>query len=228
MAETAFLTGIYAITDPRFMADDTQLLEKVESALQGGLRLLQYRDKTADASKALRQARLLADLCHSYDCLLIINDDAELARASLADGLHLGQGDGCLRHAREFLGTDALLGRTCHASLDLAHQARQDGADYLAFGRCFASGTKPLAPVADLSIFQQARPLGLPCVAIGGITPELAGQVANAGAHMIAAVEGIFATANPALAVRQYHEACAPSFSFNLNEVQHDPLSRTL
>jgi thiamine-phosphate pyrophosphorylase len=228
MAEKTMLTGIYGITDARLMPDDTSLQEKVEAALQGGLKLLQYRDKTADASKALRQARLLADLCRQYDCLLIINDDPELARASLADGVHLGQGDGCLRHARELLGTHALLGRTCHGSLALAHQARQDGADYLAFGRCFPSTTKPLAPATGLGIFAEARTLGLPCVAIGGITPELAGQVANAGAHMIAAVEGIFGAPNPALAVRQYHEACAPSFSFNINEVQHDPLSRTL
>lgn len=231
MTETThLLQGVYAITDTCLMPDDTRLQELAEAALRGGLQLLQYRDKSADASKALRQARLLADLCRSYDCLLIINDDPVLARASEAQGVHLGQDDGVLLHARELLGADAIIGRTCHNSLALAQQAAQEGASYLAFGRCYASGTKPHAPATSLDIFKQARTLNLPLVAIGGITPERAPQVIQAGANLVAAVEGIFAAEDPQQAVQDYHRAFfAPSspLSFLSNEAQHDTLSRT-
>ncbi|MBE0505680.1 MAG: thiamine phosphate synthase [Marinospirillum sp.] len=220
------LSGVYAITDPLLLPDDTQMLERVEAALRGGLSVLQYRDKTADASKALRQARLLSDLCKSYDCLFIINDDPELARACEASGVHLGQGDASLQHARELLGNHFLIGRTCHNSLQLAEQAVQQGADYLAFGRCYPSKTKPDAPAAPLSIFLHTRHLQIPCVAIGGITPMHASEVVQAGASMIAAAEGIFAAADPCQAVLQYRKAFEYSPSF-INEVHHDTLSRT-
>lgn len=220
------LSGVYAITDPLLLPDDTRMQEQVEAALRAGLDLLQYRDKTADASKALRQTRLLADLCKNYDCLLIINDDPELARACEADGVHLGQGDTSLLHARELLGKHRLIGRTCHNSLQLAELAARQGADYLAFGRCYPSNTKPDAPAAPISIFQQAQHLQLPCVAIGGITPQGASTVVQAGASMIAAIEGIFAAPNPCQAVQAYRQAFEfpPSF---INEVHHDTLSRT-
>lgn len=220
------LSGVYAITDPLLLPNDTQMQEQVEAALRGGLSLLQYRDKTADASKALRQARLLADLCKHYDCLFIVNDDPELARAAEAEGVHLGQGDGNLQHARELLGSHFLIGRTCHNSLQLAEQAVQQGADYLAFGRCYPSKTKPNAPAAPLSIFLHTQHLQVPCVAIGGITPQHAPEVVQAGASMIAAAEGIFAATDPYLAVLEYRKAFDYSPSF-INEAHHDTLSRT-
>ena len=222
--------GIYAITDAQLMPEEQLLYSRVESALKGGLALLQYRDKTADASKALRQARELASLCKSYNTLLIINDDPYLARACAADGVHLGQGDGCLSHAREFLGTNKILGRTCHNSKELAEQAAQEGADYLAFGRCYASATKPSAPAAPLSIFSQTAHLGLLRVAIGGInTPERAQEVCRAGANLVAAVEGVFAHKHPEQAVLNYHQALRASFPNSPSiEVNHDSLSRTL
>src|SRR5690606_31238662 len=121
----------------------------------------------------------------------------ELARACEADGVHLGQGDTSLLHARELLGKHRLIGKTCHNNLQLAELAARQGADYLAFGRCYPSNTKPDAPAAPISIFQQAQHLQLPCVAIGGITPQRASAVVQAGASMVAAIEGIFAAPNP-------------------------------
>ncbi|SFC34278.1 thiamine-phosphate pyrophosphorylase [Marinospirillum celere] len=229
MSDRQQLNGIYAITDPQLLPDDTQLFMAVESALKAGLSCLQYRDKKADASKALRQARGLAELCGHYGCLLIINDDVLLAKASGADGIHLGQEDGVLLQARDYLGPDVLIGRTCHNSLQLAEEAKIQGADYLAFGRCYPSSTKPSAPATSLAIFTQAAHLGLPLVGIGGInSPARAAEVKAAGASMIAAVEGIFAQSNPQQAVHQYHQAIKDTLLNSLpTEVQHDSLSRT-
>lgn len=229
MVDRDLLQGLYALTDPQLLADDTQLLSAVEAALRGGLTCLQYRDKQADASKALRQARALADLCQQYPCLFFINDDVLLARACQADGVHLGQGDGSLIHARELLGQQAIIGRTCHASLSLAQTAAQEGADYIAFGRCYPSSTKPTAPATNLAVFRQAAHLGLPLVAIGGInTPERAAEVKAAGASLVACVEGFFAHSDPELRVRSYHQALAQTpFTSSPIEVSHDSLSRT-
>lgn len=223
------LQGIYAITDNRLLCSDTQLFDAVEAALRGGLACLQYRDKQADASKALRQARGLSELCKSYSTPFIINDDVQLAKACQADGVHLGQSDGSLLHARELLGSQVLVGRTCHANLQFAEQAAAEGADYLAFGRCYPSQTKPFAPAARPSIFAQAAHLGLPRVAIGGInTPAKAAEIQAAGAELIAAVEGIFAQPDPEMAVRAYHQALEASFpNSSPTEVHHDSLSRT-
>lgn len=228
MLDPKLLRGIYAITDANLLPDDTRLQEAAESAMRGGLKLLQYRDKTADASKALRQARLLVDLCLSYNCQLIINDDPELAKASEAAGVHLGQGDSNLRHARELLGKQAIIGNTCHNSLELARTAAKSGANYLAFGRFFSSTTKPNAPAASLEILKQAASLGLPTVAIGGITAEQVPVLANAGANMIASVAGIFAQGCPETAVRSLRKAFEPTLPFTSHEAIYDSLSRSI
>jgi len=228
MPNRQILRGIYAITDANLLPDDTQLQAAAESAMRGGLKLLQYRDKTADASKALRQARLLTDLCLSYDCQLIINDDPELAKACGAAGVHLGQSDSNLADARELLGKEAIIGSTCHNSLELASIAAKSGADYLAFGRFFPSTTKPDAPSASLSILKQAGKFKLPLVAIGGITLEHLPSLANAGASMVAAATGIFAQPCPEKAVRTFHKAFEPTHSFTSYEARYDTLSRSL
>lgn len=228
MFDPQTLRGIYGITDADLLPDDTGLQEAAEAAMRGGLKLLQYRDKSADASKALRQARLLADLCLSYDCQLLINDDPELAKACGAAGVHLGQGDASLGHARELLGKQAIIGSTCHASLELAISAAQSGASYLAFGRFFPSVTKPDAPAASLDIFKQVARLNLPTLAIGGITSCHAPIFAKAGVDMLAAVAGIFAQPCPESAVRALRKAFEPTLPFNSHEVIYDSLSRSI
>lgn len=188
------LRGLYAITDSQLLAG--KFLPYVEAALEGGVTLLQYRDKSDDASKRLREAEALHDLCVRYKTQLIINDDAELA-ARLGVGVHLGQTDGPLTPARSLLGRQAIIGSTCHAQLDLAEQAAKEGASYVAFGRFFNSTTKPGAPTCSLELLQQARSvLHLPICAIGGITLDNAPPLVAHGVDLLAVVHGLFGAEN--------------------------------
>lgn len=184
------LRGLYAITDSQLLAG--RFLSHVEAALEGGVCLLQYRDKSDDAARRLREAQALQQLCERYGTQLIINDDAELAR-HLGVGVHLGQTDGPLTPARALLGSAAIIGSTCHASLDLAAQAAREGASYVAFGRFFTSSTKPGAPAADVRLLAQARAqVSLPIAAIGGVTLDNAAALVHHGADLLAVIHGLF------------------------------------
>lgn len=192
MKDTTKLRGLYAITDSKLLADG-RLLPYAEAALKGGARLLQYRDKSGDDARRLREAEALRELCERYGAQLIINDDAELA-ARLSVGLHLGQEDGSLSVARALLGRKAIIGATCHARLDLAEQAIGEGASYVAFGRFFDSNTKPGAPAATLELLGQARQrFTQPITAIGGVTLENAPNLIALGASLLAVVHALFA-----------------------------------
>lgn len=184
------LRGLYAITDSQLLAG--RFLSHVEAALEGGVCLLQYRDKSDDAARRLREAEALMTLCERYGTQLIINDDAELA-ARLGVGVHLGQTDGPLTPARALLGRQAIIGSTCHASLELAQQAAIEGADYVAFGRFFNSVTKPGAPAASVELLEQARAqVKLPIAVIGGITLDNAAPLVAHGADLLAVIHGLF------------------------------------
>lgn len=184
------LRGLYAITDSQLLAG--RFLPYVEAALDGGVTLLQYRDKSDDQARRLREAEALRELCERYKTRLIINDDAELA-ARLGVGVHLGQTDGPLTPARTLLGREAIIGSTCHARLDLAEQAAQEGASYVAFGRFFNSVTKPGAPAATVELLEQTRArIKLPIAVIGGITLENAAPLVAHGADLLAVVHGLF------------------------------------
>ncbi len=184
--------GLYVITDSTLLPGK-QLYDAVEDALRAGAALVQYRNKTSDPHTRQEEARHLNRLCQSWQCPLIINDDLELAVAVGAAGVHLGQTDGSVQAARLKMGSGAIIGVTCHNSLELARQAAEEGASYLAFGRFFSSSTKPQAPPAELQILMQARHFtGLPVVAIGGINLDNARQVLNAGANYLAVIHGVF------------------------------------
>ncbi|MBF8691528.1 thiamine phosphate synthase [Pseudomonas fulva] len=184
------LRGLYAITDSQLLAG--RFLSHVEAALEGGVCLLQYRDKSDDAARRLREAQALQQLCERYGTQLLINDDAQLAR-HLGVGVHLGQTDGPLTPARALLGSAAIIGSTCHASLDLAAQAAREGASYVAFGRFFTSSTKPGAPAADVRLLAQARAqVNLPIAAIGGVTLDNAAALVHHGADLLAVIHGLF------------------------------------
>ncbi|HHC71366.1 MAG TPA: thiamine phosphate synthase [Thiotrichales bacterium] len=194
--------GLYAITPDRA---GPLLGETAERVLAGGARVLQYRDKGDDAERRLREARMLAALCHRHDALLIVNDDVELAAACGADGVHLGRDDGDPSIARARLGDGAVIGISCYDSLELAESAAAAGADYVAFGSFFPSPTKPEAVRASVELLHDARRrLALPIVAIGGITPENGPALVAAGAHMLAVISGLFGTADPTEAARRY------------------------
>ncbi|WAB94790.1 thiamine phosphate synthase [Pseudomonas citronellolis] len=192
------LRGLYAITDSRLLADG-RLLPYVEAALRGGARLLQYRDKSADESRRLREAEALRELCERHGATLIINDDAELA-ARLGVSVHLGQTDGSLAAARALLGRQAIIGATCHGSLQLADQAVAEGADYVAFGRFFQSLTKPGASEASPELLEQARArfANVPLVAIGGVSLDNAPELIGRGADLLAVINALFAADTPA------------------------------
>ncbi|MBM3107247.1 thiamine phosphate synthase [Pseudomonas sp. V1] len=184
------LRGLYAITDSQLLAG--KFLPYVEAALEGGVTLLQYRDKSQDEARRLREAEALAELCARYKTHLIINDDAELA-ARLGVGVHLGQTDGPLTPARTLLGREAIIGSTCHAQLDLAEQAASEGASYVAFGRFFNSVTKPGVPAADSALLEQAHArLKLPICAIGGINLDNAAPLIAHGVDLLAVIHGLF------------------------------------
>lgn len=186
--------GVYAITEPSLHANTSAMIEACEAAMQGGIRWLQYRHKNAPYSDKLATALALQKLSHAYQVPLIINDDMQLALNVGAAGVHLGQEDGCPAKARALLGEQAIIGVTCHHHLSLAHQAIKDGANYVAFGRFFASTTKPNAVAAPLSVLTDANKIfSQTLVAIGGIDQHNAAQVIGAGAHMIAVAHGLFA-----------------------------------
>lgn len=185
------IRGLYAVTPDE--ADTDLLLAKVEAALQGGISMLQYRNKLADPKLQTQQARAILPLCRQYQVPFIINDSVKLCLTLDADGVHIGAEDGNLKEIRTRIGKYKILGASCYDRFDLALAAQQAGADYVAFGACFASSTKPNAPVANLSLFDQARTqLTIPAVAIGGITLTNAPQVIAAGADSLAVINAIF------------------------------------
>lgn len=189
------ISGVYAVT-PNDL-DTARLCKNVESALRGGVTLIQYRNKVADVGMRLMQASALLALCRSFNVPLVINDHLDLCAQIDADGLHLGATDCDLGAARRLLGKEKIIGASCYNQLDLAQKAERSGASYVAFGDCFSSETKPSAVNVPLSVFIEAKQkVNLPIVAIGGIKLDNALQVIEAGATSIALVGGLFNAKN--------------------------------
>jgi len=182
--------GLYAITQTENKTADT-ILNEVAAAIRGGAAVVQYRDKNPVNAVALGKA--LVEICHRQQVPLLINDDVELAVLTGADGVHIGKDDGHVAEARKRLGAGAIIGVSCYDSLERALEAQTHGADYVAFGRFFPSGSKPLAAPAHIETLQKARlMLHIPIVAIGGILPENGAALIAAGADMLAVIGGIF------------------------------------
>jgi len=193
--------GLYAITQVDGKSD-AQVLDDVEAALKTGVVMLQYRDKNPVKSVAL--ALGLKRLCAEHQIPFIVNDDVNLAAQIDADGVHLGQHDVSLAHAKATLGDGAIIGVSCYNSLQYALDAEQAGASYVAFGRFFPSDTKPLATPAHIETLRLAKQqLAVPIVAIGGILPENGGLLVDAGADLLAVVGGVF-NSEPQASVSAY------------------------
>ena len=200
-------SGLYVITDDKL--NGSAVLEHVQLAIEGGAQLVQYRDKTSQAVIKEMTARSLLELCREHGVPLLINDDVELAMNINADGVHLGQTDTQLIEARRLLGADAIIGVTCHASLELAKQAEKNTANYIAFGRFFASKTKPDAPAAEIDLLTAAKQqLSIPLCAIGGITIENAPILLGKGADMLAVIHGVFGQEDIKAAANEYAKLC--------------------
>lgn len=190
------LRGLYAITDENLIAEN-HFDQAIESALQGGARIIQYRDKSSDQQKRLRQADTLNSLCRQYQALCIINDDIELARTVNADGVHLGKDDALISQARQTLGKDAIIGISCYNDINLAIAAEKSTADYVAFGAMFSSSTKPKATNADITLISEAKQkLSIPVCAIGGITEKNIQQLIRHDVDMTAIINSLFSASN--------------------------------
>lgn len=168
------------------------------------MRILQYRNKTGTAKTRLKQARTLLNLCHQYDALLIINDDIELAKTTRADGVHLGRNDASIQLAREQLGQQAIIGVSCYDSLQLALDAQNQGASYVAFGSFYLSPTKPEAIPAAIELLQNWQQQPTPACAIGGITTKNAATLIQHGADMLAVISGLWRNEDIAHQTRKY------------------------
>ena len=188
------IAGLYAITPD--LADTELLCQMVEASILGGARIVQYRNKVADDKLRIQQSSALLDICRKNQVPLIINDHVELCLAIDADGVHIGGDDGNIADFKQIIGEDRILGISCYGEFSRAEAAKKAGADYVAFGACFASSTKPNAPRAELSLFNQVKPLNIPSVAIGGITLQNAHLVKQAGADAIAVIGELFKQAH--------------------------------
>lgn len=183
--------GLYAVTPET--ADTAQLVSSVAAALDGGATSVQFRSKSPDAAQREAQARAVARVLATRGGIYIVNDDAALASSVGADGVHIGGDDGSVADARRVVGGERLVGVSCYDDLRIAQRAVEEGADYVAFGSFFASTSKPSARRADVSLLVHARALGVPVVAIGGVTADNAGTLFAAGADAVAVISAVFA-----------------------------------
>ena len=174
--------------------------------LQGGGRVVQLRDKERSPVDLYPLARQLRSRCREVGCLFIVNDRVDLALAVEADGVHVGQDDFPARAARRLLGPGMILGVSTH-DLGQARAARDDGADYVAVGSMFPTGSKPGFQLVGPQLLRAVRPeIAVPLVAIGGITVDNVGEVVRAGADAVAIISAVCAAPDPAEATRSFLE----------------------
>lgn len=200
--------GVYLITPDE--ADTGRLLARLQPLLAEGPALLQYRNKAAGPDLRRRQALALAEACTLAGVPLAVNDDWRLAMEVGALGAHLGEDDGDLRLARREA-PGLWLGASCYDQLERARQAVAAGADYVAFGAFFPSGTKPGARRASPGLLRDSAALGCTRVAIGGITPDNAAGLVAAGADLLAVIGGVFDASDPVAALRALSRAFEPN-----------------
>ena len=183
------IQGLYGITPNNNL--NIALIERVITEHQ--VNILQYRHKTNDDQLKLNEAQQLLDLCLTHNTLFIVNDDINLCEKVGADGVHLGQNDTPINTAREQLGEKAIIGVSCYNQLQLAFDAEEMGANYVAFGALFSSITKPTASHCPLSVIKSAKEqIKLPIVGIGGVTFENKKLAFAAGCNAVAMLNGLF------------------------------------
>jgi thiamine-phosphate pyrophosphorylase len=187
---TRQLRGLYAITPD--IVDITLLVAKVEAAIAGGAQIIQYRNKTAPQSLKRKQAAMLSRVCDGGGAMFIVNDDVALARHVGAAGVHLGEDDTEIGRARATGGKAMLIGVSCYNDLARAKRLVAEGADYIAFGSFHSSPTKPGARRAEPALLHRAKSLGVPVVAIGGITAANGRALVEAGADALAVISAVF------------------------------------
>ena len=211
MPDTIPSTQLYLISPLDVSGDFPARLERALDAGPGLVTAFQFRVKGIDQHEAATLAEPLQAICAARDVAFIVNDDIALAKRLRADGVHLGQGDGDPRDAREQLGREAQIGVTCHASRHLALEAGEAGADYVAFGAFFPSTTKDTEHRAELALLEWwSEMVELPSVAIGGITPDNCRPLIEAGADFLA-VSGAVWNGDEVAAIKAFAEQIAPA-----------------
>jgi thiamine-phosphate pyrophosphorylase len=201
---------LYLVTTPQVIPDAT-VAATVAAALQGGVTLVQYRDKEADDSLRLQTAQELCQLCRAYNALFIVNDRVDLALAVDADGVHLGQQDIPIVLARQLLGPQRLIGRSTHCPEDL-HRAIAEGADYIGVGPVYETPTKAGRTAAGLDYVRYAAAHAtVPWYAIGGIDLDNLAEVLNAGADRVAVVRAIMQAKHPTAITQSFLSHLTPS-----------------
>ena len=188
---------LYLISPPKLSLET--FLPQLEDALTVGIvKAFQLRLKEASDAEIIEASKKIMPICHKYEVAFIINDRADLVAQLDADGVHLGQEDMSAKEARKIIGDDKVIGITCHASKDLAITACENGADYVAFGAFYPTtsksqeklekwGTPTLDIIEDWTEFTN-----IPCVVIGGITPQNCAPLVKAGADFIAVINGVW------------------------------------
>ncbi|GAB0113618.1 thiamine phosphate synthase [Acidisoma sp. C75] len=206
---------LYLITPPAF--DPAPFRDRLAEALDAGdVGAVQLRLKEVEDDAIRRAADLLRPVAHARDVAFLLNDRPDLAVACGCDGAHVGQGDMSVREARRILGEGLTLGVSCHGSRELAMQGGEDGADYVAFGAFFETGSKADAPVeAEPGILAWwSEMMELPAVAIGGITPENCTPLVQAGADFLAVIGAVWNHAEgPGAGVRAMNAAIAAALA---------------
>lgn len=189
------MLALYAITDRKSIGD-RGLEYSVEQALSGGATMIQLRDKEVDFDTLCKEADSLLKICQKYNTPLIINDNADVVIKTGADGVHLGQNDMDLAKAREILGKYKIIGGSAR-TIELAKKAEQSGADYIGSGAVFGTLTKADAKYLGTENLKKiCGAVGIPVVAIGGVSADNIPQLENCGISGIAVVSAIFGTDN--------------------------------
>lgn len=198
------LSGLYAITDKKLIAR-AGFVGTVENAIRGGVRVLQLREKDTEAAEVVSLGKDILKITKSYGIPLIINDCPEIAKEIGADGVHLGENDVSIEHARSVLGPEAIVGVSCYGNIERGIKAQKNGADYAAFGTPYYTPTKPDRSPTPLEVLREAREKidSIVLFAIGGITKDNADCIMETGVDGIAAITSIFGTDDPENAARE-------------------------
>jgi thiamine-phosphate pyrophosphorylase len=183
-------------------------VELAEMAIKGGADAIQFRQKHGSTKELIETASRMKDLCSRYGVMLIVNDRLDVAIASNADGVHLGQDDFPIQMARRILGNDRIIGGSAN-TLDEALRCLQEGVDYIGFGPVYPTGSKKDAgPAKGIAVMEQVvKQVNCPVIAIGGANCGNVQEIMAAGAHGIAVISAVCCAENPEYATRELKEA---------------------
>ncbi len=200
------LNGLYAITD-RKLIPENRFAKTVESAIKGGAKIIQLREKNTSGSEIIRKGKSLLEITRKYKIPLIINDNPQIVKQIGADGVHLGGDDASVGEARKLLGKNAIIGVSCYGEIQRGIDSETAGADYAAFGTPYFTPTKPDRKPTPLKTLREAKAkLRIPVFAIGGITPENVGEVLKTGVDGIAVITAVFGEEDAEEAARRFVE----------------------